>query len=107
MTVARSSPPPAIAHHRAKAVMRPNVARLTERNGTRDWFAAWCRRHNVSARDLSAILGVSLAIAQAKLTGERPVGLHDISKFPPRFRSGLLLEFAAWCSANDNDSSHS
>ncbi len=57
------------------------------------WFRAWCRDHNISQRDLCAILDCSLAIAQAKLEGRSPVTLVDVAKFPDRYQADLSIGF--------------
>jgi hypothetical protein len=84
----------------------PKPERLEERGGLRDWFAAWCRRHHMSTRDLSAILGVSVSVAQAKLDGRHGVSLNDLVRFPTRYRYELIHEFLGWCAEHDKNVSH-
>ena|SRR5687767_8820034 len=57
------------------------------------WFRNWCRDHNISQRDLCAILDCTLAVAQSKLDGRSPVTLVDVAKFPERFQADLSIGF--------------
>lgn len=66
------------------------------------WFSAWCDRHAISVRDLAAILGVSAPLARRKRIGETPVTLVDIARFPSRWRSQLVIEFASFACSLDS-----
>lgn len=80
---------------------RPDRGETSQHVG--QWFRAWCVERRISARDLAAILDITSSRAARKLSGELPVSLADIRRFPPRYRGEFVLAFVSWCSATDNN----
>lgn len=68
------------------------------------WFQRWCAANGVSRRELAAVLGVTVAVAAKKLSGESPVALVDVLAFPDRFRDRLLTSLSReLCGAGRDD----
>lgn len=59
---------------------RPRV--YEERVASSADLRAWAARRRVSVRDLADILGVSVRVAQQKLSGEVPLGVDEIRALP-------------------------
>lgn len=83
-----STPPPA---PRKPGMAKCSPERYAAHLAVTSWFAGWCRRHNVSDRDLAEILGVTIGVARAKRLGESPITLVDLGRFPIRHRNELVL----------------
>lgn len=76
---------------RKPALAKCSPERYAAHVGIAEWFATWCTEHNISVRDLADILGVTVAVARGKLTGDAPLALVDLYRFPARYRHDLIV----------------
>lgn len=76
---------------RKPALAKCSPERYAAHVGIATWFADWCTAHHLSVRDLADILGVTTAVARAKLSGDAPLALVDVYRFPARYRHDLIV----------------
>lgn len=86
---------------RKPALAKCSPERYAAHVAVAEWFAAWCAGKHISVRDRAEILGVTIAVARAKLTGDSPLGLVDVAQFPARYRSELILGLSVLFQSSD------
>jgi hypothetical protein len=97
--------PPAPAP-RKPALAKCSPERYAAHVAVAQWFSDWCRRHNVTVRDLADTLGVTIAVARSKLSGESPLTIVDLGRFPVRYRNELVLGLSMLFHESDHLRAH-
>ena len=67
-----------------------NAKRSQAHHDVTQWFQRWCAANGVTRRELASVLGVTVAVAAKKLSGESPIAVVDLLAFPDRYRDRLL-----------------
>ena len=83
--------PIALAEAPRPGLARTNPSKKQRRESLAPFFARWCRDKNISVRDLQALFGCTIAVAQEMLTGRKPIHWEDLFALPHRYRHELYF----------------
>ena len=60
------------------------------------WFASWCAMRRIGPTELHGELHATLAHAQGKLSGAKPLSFVDVAVMSADLADDLLADFRAW-----------
>lgn len=95
MGAALSQPPPPIAAPRKPGLRSTCPHRYEQSIAARDVLRAFVTRRRVTVRELAECWGVSLHVAQHKLSGDAPLHVGEILSLPNRVALELLDDVRA------------